>query len=344
MANRIKKSPGKFEKTKNEYPDNKPVKKKKKMQMKDLLLICMAIAAVFIGAWCGIGENKEVKACREQIINLEEENIRLIDEVENLTGQIDTIKSSIKENTDYDGPTVTSTETAKLVHTRNKNLVYPDSYSITIEGVDEDVVINKEKLIRELGDFGYEHGLEISSAKFERMIATNVPKITAFSMSINGNEDEVIDCICYEDDGIIVLYDGVIQLSIDENEESITPTASPTPTPNPTSVPMESTPQNSRENVQTAQIEHIYDPETLSINDIPNGLYEAILDVKEMRDAIYQYMYVNHIYDGVASIDEDYAVIGPYYDFKVIMVNDSRDIYVRYDSRSDKYYCGFNGF
>ena len=72
-------------------------------------------------------------------------------------------------------------------------------------------------------------------------------------------------------------------------------------------------------------------------------LERCVMHVKKLA-YLNKILPTNYIYDGVDSINEDYAVIGPYYDFKVIMVNDSRDIYVRYDFRSDKYYCGFNGF
>lgn len=294
--------------------------------------------------------NRDNKELYEKADRLEEDNARLTGEVESLTEQLISRSASNEEiqSNKEDQSNISNEAATKFFHVRNKNLVYPDKYSITLDGFESDQ-IDKNELIRELGDFGYEHGIEINSAKVERTVTINVPDTKAFTMSINGYEEEVIDCICYKSGGIIILYDGEINLSIDENEDNdltvtLTPTVSPTPTPKPTSTPTTSTPQNSRENAQTAQIEHIYDPETLSINDIPNGLYEAILDVEEMRDAIYQYMYANHIYDGEASIDEDYSVNGPYYDFKVTMSNDSRDIYVRYDSRSDKYYCGFNEF
>jgi hypothetical protein len=166
----------------------------------------------------------------------------------------------------------------------------------------------------------------------------------AFTILINGDNEEKIGCIYYKDEGIALLYDGSIMPETDMDGQKLTPTPTTSPTATPTPSPVRESAQNSQEKAKTAQIEHIYDPETLSINNIPNGLYEAILNVEEMRESIYQYMYANHIYDVVVTIDGDYAINGPYYDFKVIMSNDSRDIYVRYDSGSDRYYCAFNEF
>ena len=341
MANRTEKKNS--NKPKNGNRRNESFVKKKKMQMKDLVLICIATAAILIGAWFAMSANSELKAYRDQSAALEEENSRLSARIESLSKQHATASGGEKGiGADQKEPDEKSY--SKIMHIRNRNLVYPESYSIALEGFETDMEIDEDELIRELGDFGYERGMDLDSATYVRSIAINVPGMTAFTVSINGNEEEVINCICYEDGGMVMLYDESMLSSLDENIEKLAPTPTDTPSPQPTAAPATTASQNSRETTQTAQIEHIYDPETLSINEIPNGLYEAILDIDEMRVAIYQYMYANHIYDGEASIDEYYEVNGPYYDFKVIMSNDSRDIYVRYDSSSNRYFCGFNGF
>ena len=287
-------------------------------------------------------DNKELY---EKADRLEEDNARLTGEVESLTEQLISRSASnedIKSNKE-DQSNISNEATTKFFHVRNKNLVYPDKYSITLDGFESDQ-IDKNELIRELGDFGYEHGIEINSAKFERPIDINVPGMMAFTILINGDNEEKIGCIYYKDEGIAMLYDGSIMPETDMDGQKLTPTPTTSPTATPTPSPVRESAQNSQEKAKTAQIEHIYDPETLSINNIPNGLYEAILNVEEMRESIYQYMYANHIYDVVVTIDGDYAINGPYYDFKVIMSNDSRDIYVRYDSGSNRYYCAFNEF
>ncbi len=315
--------------------------------MKDLALICIAVVAILIGAWCAMTVNNELRNNRDHAAALEEENTRLSGEVESLTVQLASMRASKKETERENGSEnqeeASFSGSVKLVHTRNRNLVYPEKYSITLDGFEE-LEINEEDIILELGDFGYEHGIEIASAKCERALAMNVTGTVAFTVSINGNEEEVIGCICYKDGGMVMLYDGSIQSAEEGNVDMPAPSPTASPTAASTTTPETTAPQDRQESTQTTQIEHIYDPETLSINDIPNGLYEAILDRDEMRNAIYQYMYANHIYDGQCSIDEDYTVNGPYYDFRVVMSNDSRDIYVRYDSGSNRYYCGFNEF
>lgn len=323
----------------------------KKNIMPRLPVIIMSIALILLAVGYVI-TSKATSEQRAEIEKLSKENQQLGTEISDLNDKLTHItsekpESEIIANDRAEDPSIPLADNTEFIHERNNNLVYPDSYDISLIGF-ETIDIDKKDLIRELGDFGYEHGVVISKARFEESLNMNIEKARAFTFSINDNSS-LLTCIRYENGGVSIIYGDDINKMKAENEGTDTsaetqsngsqPTASPVPTSVPTTTPRP-TPTNIPVTRQESPAAHIYNPDAMNIDSVPNGLYEAILDPAEFHDTLYEYMFRNHIYDNNVSVDPAFEKSGDYYDFIIHAVNDT--VYGRYDSFMNTYSYSVN--
>lgn len=199
-------------------------------------------------------------------------------------------------------------EEAKFKVWTDRDLVYPKSYNVTLDGVPSDIAeqnhIDADALIKAIGDFAYERNIRLSTVEFVREQRTNLDSniSDAYILRLNGDPQMDVTVLYYQPTGQYILF-------MNEFFPEVTPTPSTTP---------------SADNPIAATKA----PESFEIRNVPQDAVNLLSDTEAFRNSLYSFLVKSAIKTDAVEIIEDsfsqtagrYSMLGACQYGQVIMI------------------------